>query len=192
MSFDVREPASKSHTVPGIQHNLLSTANVVDAGYAWLFENDEVQVIDKKNTNIIISRAAVMKGWRVPGENLWRVPIVKENNQTTFDNSNTVLMQASPVELLQNCPPPKPETVANIYDLKTQPKLVRYYHTAADFPTKPIWMAAIINGHYRSWPGLTENVVRQYFPDSSQRTRQKDQIRDQKHPHHTRRGAQYH
>ena len=143
MPFDSREPASKSHTVPGIQINLLSTAKSVDAGYAFLFDNDEVQVFDKNNTKITTSRAAVMKSWRVPGENIWRGPIVRENNQATFDKSNTVLVKASPVELLQDCPPPKPETVANVYDLKTQPELVRYYHAAAGFSTKPTWMAAI-------------------------------------------------
>ena len=137
----------------------MSTAKFVDAGYAWIFDNDEVQVFDKKNTKITTSRAAVMKGWRVPGENLRRVPNVKENNQTNFDNSNTVLVKASPVELLQDCPSLKPESVANVYDLKTQQELVRYYHTAAGFPTKPTWMAAIKNGHYMSWPGLTKNMV---------------------------------
>ena len=70
MPFDVREPASTSHTFPGIQHNLLSTAKYVDAGYDWLFDNDEVQVYDKRNTRITISRAAVIKGWRALGENL--------------------------------------------------------------------------------------------------------------------------
>ena len=62
MPFDIREPAALSHTVPGIQHNLLSTAKYIDAGYAWLFDNDEVQIFDKANTKITTSRAAVMKG----------------------------------------------------------------------------------------------------------------------------------
>ena len=68
---------------------------------------------------------------------------MKENNQATFDKSNTVLVKASPVKLLQSCPPLLPETIANVYDLKTQPELVRYYHAAAGFPTKPTWLAAI-------------------------------------------------
>ena len=141
--FEVRKPASTYHTVPGIRHNLLSTAKYVDAGYAWLFDNDEEQACNRRNRKITTSRAAVMKGWRVPGENLWRVPIVKENNQATFDKSNTVSVKASLVQLLQSCPPPKPETIANVYDLKTQPELVRYYHAASGFPTKPTWLAAI-------------------------------------------------
>lgn len=101
MPFDVRDPASKSHSVPGIQHDLLSTVKFVDAGYAWLFDNDEIQIFDKQNTKITTPRAAVMKGWRVPGEDLWRVPLVKENNQATFDRSNTALVGASPVKILQ-------------------------------------------------------------------------------------------
>ena len=102
MPFDIREPANTSHTVPGIHHNLLSTAKYIDAGYAWLFDNNEVQIYDKANTKITTSRAAVMKGWRIPGENLWRVPVVKEKNVTTFDNFNTVVVKSNPMELLQD------------------------------------------------------------------------------------------
>ena len=68
---------------------------------------------------------------------------MKENNQATFDKSNTVLVKANPVELLQSYPPPQPETTANVYDLKTRPELVRYYYAASGFTTKPTWLAAI-------------------------------------------------
>ena len=64
--------------------------------------------------------------------------------------------------------PPKPDSIANVYELKTQPELLRYYHVAAGFPTKPTWLAAIRNNHYKSWPGLTDKMVSKYFPDSSQ------------------------
>ena len=59
----------------------------------------------------------MMKGWRVLGEDFWRVPTAKENNQAT------VLVKASLVELLWNSPPPQPETIAYVYDLKAQPEL---------------------------------------------------------------------
>ncbi len=40
-----------------------------------------------------------------------------------------------------------PDRIAihNVYKLKTQPELVRYYHAAAGFPTKPSWLKAIKN-----------------------------------------------
>ena len=53
-----------------------------------------------------------------------------------------------------------------MYELKTQLKLVRYYHAAAGFPTKPLWLKAIKNKQYASWPGLTWEVVNKHFPES--------------------------
>ena len=58
-------------------------------------------------------------------------------------------------------PPSKPETIWNGYDLKTQPELlVRYCHVATGFNSDQVtWLVAIENGHYRSWPGLTEKTM---------------------------------
>jgi hypothetical protein len=55
-----------------------------------------------------------------------------------------------------------------VYELKTQPELVRYHHTSAGFPTKPTWLAAIKNKHFASWPGLTLDVARKHFPNSEE------------------------
>jgi len=55
-----------------------------------------------------------------------------------------------------------------VYELKTQPKLVRYYHAAAGFPTKPSWLKAIKNKQYASWPGLTWEAVNRNFPKSGE------------------------
>ena len=46
--------------------------------------------------------------------------------------------------------------------------MVRYYHAAAGFPTKPTWIRAIKNNHYASWPGLTADVVARHYPDSEE------------------------
>ena len=46
--------------------------------------------------------------------------------------------------------PPPVEAIANVYELKTQPEIVRYYNAAAGFPTKPTWLKAIKNNHYAS------------------------------------------
>ena len=69
-------------------------------------------------------------------------------------NTETVLVNKPPTEFLPQRPPPT-EAIANVYKLKTQPELVRYYHAAAGFPTKPTWLKAIKNNHYALWTGLT-------------------------------------
>ena len=62
LRLNIRQLAKESHMVPGIQHNLLSTAKFIDTDYAWLFDDNEVQVFDKSQTKITTTRAAVMKG----------------------------------------------------------------------------------------------------------------------------------
>ena len=46
--------------------------------------------------------------------------------------------------------------------------MVRYYHAAAGFPTKPTWTRAIKNKQFASWPGLTVDVVNRHYPDSKE------------------------
>ena len=55
-----------------------------------------------------------------------------------------------------------------MYELKTQPELVRYCPAAAGFPTKPSWLKAIKNKQYASWPGLTWEAVNKHFPESEE------------------------
>ena len=169
LPFDVRSPANEVHMVPGFKENLLSTSKFVDAGYAWLFDQDEVRIYDMSNTEVTTSRAAVLKGWRLPDENLWRIPLLPQHNvsQPNADNPATTI-KLSPQQVLQANPPPVPEHINSVYDLKTKPELIRYYHAAAGFPTKPTWIAAIRNNQYKSWPGLDGRTAAKYFPDSNE------------------------
>ena len=64
--------------------------------------------------------------------------------------------------------PPQNEAINNVYEIKTKPELIRYYHAAAGLPTQPTWIAAINNRHYTSWPGLTKDVAAKYFLESDE------------------------
>jgi hypothetical protein len=77
------------------------------------------------------------------------------------------LVNKPPTEFLANRPPPA-EAICSVYELKTQPELIRYYHAAAGFPTKPTWLRAIKNNHYASWTGLTYDGVSKYYPESTE------------------------
>jgi hypothetical protein len=58
--------------------------------------------------------------------------------------------------------------IHNVYELKTQPELVPYYHAAVGFPTKPTWFKAIRNKQFASWLGLTVDAVKRRYPDSEE------------------------
>jgi hypothetical protein len=55
-----------------------------------------------------------------------------------------------------------------VYELKKHPELVQYYHAAVGIPTKPMWLKAIKNMQFASWPGLTADVVNHHYPDSKE------------------------
>ena len=168
LPMDVRSPADEVHIVPGIKNNLLSTSKFVDANYAWLFDNDVVSVFDMNNTEIQTTRAAVLKGWRSPSENLWRIPLVRQGCDVETGTTDTVAVSMAPQDILRAQPPTPPEELYNAYEMRTKPELIRFFHAAAGFPTKPTWLAAIKNGHYDSWPGLNAKDVAKYFPESEE------------------------
>ena len=79
--MDLRPPANEVHMVPGFKKNLFSTSKFVGAGYAWIFDQDEIGVYDTTNTKITTSQAAVIKGWHVAGENVWRFTLNKQTER---------------------------------------------------------------------------------------------------------------
>ena len=168
--FKVREPASEVHITPDITSNsLMSTSKFADADYITVFDKDEVNIYDSNDVKITVTRGAILRGWRCPTTGLWRVPLVPTIRRETVNNVNTqtALVSRPPTEFLPNRPPPT-EAVANVYELRTQPEIVRYYHAAAGFPTKRTWLAAIKNNQYASWTGLTYEGVSKYFPESEE------------------------
>ena len=48
-------PAKKVHMVPGFKEHLQSSSKFVDAGYAWIFDQEEVSICDKANTKTTMS-----------------------------------------------------------------------------------------------------------------------------------------
>ena len=83
-------------------------------------------------------------------------------------NTETILLNKPPAISLVDNKPLSTDKILNAYELKTRPKLVRYYHVAAGFPTKPVWLAVTKNRHYESWTGLSYLLVEKHFPESEE------------------------
>ena len=168
LPYDVRGEAKEVHMVPGTQNNLISTNKFALEDYIKIFDKEEVNVYNANDVIIQTTRGAILRGWRVPSEGLWRFPLVPNAAEICNLNTQTAILKHHPHVVLARKPPPPAEGVNNVYELKTKPQLVRYYHAAAGFPTKPSWLTAIKNGHYRTWPGLDAETAARYFPESDE------------------------
>eukprot|EP00956_Cyclotella_meneghiniana_P031705 scaffold84006_cov66-Cyclotella_meneghiniana.AAC.3 len=98
-----------------------------------------------------------MTGYRDKTTGLWRVPL--KNNPTNL-NTDTKLLSKEESTTITN------EIIANVNDLPSTERVIRYLHAAAGFPTKSTWLKAIGKGFYGTWPLLTSKNVNKYFPES--------------------------
>jgi hypothetical protein len=166
LATTVRAPARDVHITPSItKMSLMSTAKFSDAGYTTIFDGDHINIYDQHDTVITVSCAAITWGWQEPGTNeLFRIPLfpVVRNN-----NTKMILVKRPPSEYLP-IQPPRQEAVFNVYNVKTQPELVRYLHASAGFPTKPTWLHAVKNRQYASWPSLTPKAIAKHFAESEE------------------------
>jgi hypothetical protein len=142
LAHNVWQPAKDVHIVPSIESNsLLSTAEFAEAGYITVFDNEEVNIYYAHDTKLIVSRGAILRGWFDKTHNLWQIPLIPV---VLNNNTDRVLVNKPPTNFLPDHTPVI-EAIRNIYELKTQPELVRYLHACAGFPTKPSWIQAIKN-----------------------------------------------
>ena len=182
LHHDVREPARTVDMVPSLTNNsLLSGGKFAQAGYVAVCDDKEVNLYDMRTVKIGISEEAVLKGWRYPRANLWRIPLVKckitnENTETLLLNKHsqpqsnryvlpTTVKMRERINMVIASPT---DTISNVYELTSMERAVRYLHGAAGFPTKATWIKAIRNGAYVSWPLINVKNVNKYFPESEE------------------------
>ena len=154
LHHNVREPARTVDIVPDLQHNsLLSASKFADANYVTILTPKEVLIYDGKDLTITVSSEAILRGWReVNG--LWRVPL--QNDVAPRKSQYLLLTKESE------------EAIANVYELPSTEKIVRYLHACAGFPKKHTWLKAIQEGNYATWPHLSAEAVRKHFPESDE------------------------
>ena len=154
LHHEVRDPARTVDIVPDLKHNsLLSGSKFADANYVSILTPKEVLIYDGKDLTITVSSEAILRGWR-DDTGFWRVPL---QNDVAPKKSQYLLMNKE-----------SEEAIANVYELPSSEKIVRYLHACAGFPTKPTWLKAIKGGNYATWPHLSAEAVRKHFPESDE------------------------
>ena len=96
---------------------LVSAAKLAESGYVSIFGNEEVNVYDANNTEIKVSRSAVLRGYKCPQTGLWRIPLTRNPiTEKTNVNTDTVIVDKCPTEYLPERPSPI-EAIFNVLEL---------------------------------------------------------------------------
>ena len=96
-----------------------------------------IATFDKEKVEVQLHNKTVLKGQRDTTTGLWRFPLSTQ------------------------------ETCHNAYQKHKHADLVTYLHAAAGSPAKSIWINAIKQGFFHSWPGLTVELVNKHLPDTT-------------------------
>jgi hypothetical protein len=81
-----------------------------------------------------------MLGSREPHSRLWRVDLEKRVKSVHKSECN------------------------HAHETSNQKELIKYLHAACFSPVKLMWIAAIKNANFTSWPGLMEHAVKNTCP----------------------------
>jgi hypothetical protein len=100
----------------------------------------------QEQVTVLRDGKCVMYGSRDPRSRLWRVNLKKK-----FETKHVQCNHA--------------------HDNSNQKDLINYLHAACFSPVKSTWIAAIKNGHFTSWPGLTEHAVEKHLSKSTSTTK---------------------
>ena len=137
--------AKKTAIFDTLQSSLISLGQLCDDGCTMVLTKKKL--IAAKDKNIIL------QGHRsTSGDGLWDIPISSTKLPTIRHNRAVT--------------PVTPSMNVIIRRNEAKRDLIRYLHGACFSPTKATWIAAINNGHFTTWPGLTTSLVTKYLPPS--------------------------
>ena len=135
--FDVPAAAAHVAVFKNVPNALLAAGPLVKAGCYIVLDIPQAKVIDKKAGKVILTADFE------PHSATWNV----------FPSRTKPKPQKRPVQNLAN----------NAYRIETKKELIEFYNKAAGHPVKKTWIAAIEQGAYASWPGLTVKLVQRFL-----------------------------
>eukprot|EP00536_Pseudo-nitzschia_multiseries_P015898 jgi/Psemu1/219480/e_gw1.977.8.1 len=151
---------------------LVSVPKLCSAGCHVEFSKDDVTVLGP-------TQHVILTGLRDPLRNLYMVPLHQTDKRETAksprvtdppQNENERSATSSTIQNNNNENEYSIHTGAGAYQIQAIPKLIQFYHAAAGYPTKEMWIRAIKRGLFATWPGLTVQRVNRYLPLTEETT----------------------
>jgi hypothetical protein len=135
--------STKAHIIPGLAtSSLLSVGQLVDANCSVKFDRTSVEVLH--------NHKRILEGVRNERNGLWTVDLQANNSYKDKDEKTK--------------PNLKSEQAHSVYECTNKQDLVRFLHAAAFSPVQETRLKATRAGHFATWPGLTEDLVRKHLP----------------------------
>jgi hypothetical protein len=105
---------------------------------------------DRTSVEVLHNHKRILEGIRDERNGLWTVDLQandshKNNNEKAKPNL-------------------KSEQAHSVYECTNKRDLMRFLHAAAFSPVQDKWLKAIRAGHFATWPGLNEDLVRKHLP----------------------------
>ena len=129
-------------------HSLLGAGRFVLDGHDVLLSDPLATVTNRKTGKCILTAKfdPLSASWNA-------YPDIPPNAQSTVSNKSPPSHEGHRVTLTAN----------NAYRIRKKADLITFYAGAAGWPVKKTWIAAINNGYFASWPGLTADLVSAHY-----------------------------
>jgi hypothetical protein len=137
------------NTKPGLNSALLSIPKLADGGYTTVLTKDGAAIHNDNTTAKTASNPPILESDHCQHIGMWRLNLnPKNSNIHTPDKQHET-----------------PETINVIFYLPSSYKTLFWYHASAGFPLKEIFIDAVRNGNYATWPKPMATLVNRYFPN---------------------------
>ena len=162
--------------IPGLRNDLVSVKKLADAKLTTILHEHGAEVYPAKALTIIATTAPVLRGCRDKA-GLWRVAAAQTTTTThplTKPSINTISDHPTPIKAITWHQHTKMEAVeqplsANtVFDLPSIGQSIKWHHASLGFPAKDTLIKSINNGHFVTWPLLTQSNVSKHFPESDE------------------------
>jgi hypothetical protein len=135
--------ATKAHIIPGLDtSSLLYVGQLFDANCSVKF--------DQTSAEVLHNHKRILEGFRNERNGLWKVDLQDNNSHSDKDKTTTTNL--------------KSKQAHRVYECTNKGDFVRFLHAAAFSPVQDTWLKAIRAGHFATWPGLAEDLVRKHLP----------------------------
>ena len=144
--------ARMGHILPGLaSHSLVSVVRLCNAGCDVEFT--------KIGCTVKHRGRVVLKGNKCTKTGLWMIPISENTNVTATPTAAETLHQLIEINKSQ-------DHLFNVLETSSKEELAMYYHQTICSPPKTTFLKAIRNNQFKSFPGLTYELIAQHLPPS--------------------------